>query len=67
MIPRDYVSDTSSIPIPRYEFLGGCEKIQRRQDDNKTKICSFEGGDWGHRGKLSKALFFVGNATTIKD
>ena len=41
---------------------------QRKRDDNKNKICIFQGGGWagGQRGKLSKTLFFVGNATTIK-
>ena len=30
-------------------------EIQRRRDDNKNKICAFEGGGpWGHRGKSSK-------------
>ena len=41
---------------------------QRKRDDNKNKICAFRGGGWagGQGGKLSKMLFFVGNATTIK-
>ena len=42
---------------------------QRRRDDNKNIIFAFEGGGgpWGQRGKSSKnAVFFVGNATTIK-
>ena len=40
---------------------------QTRRDDNKTKMCVFERG-WarGSRGELSKTLFFVGNAMTIK-
>ena len=33
----------------------------------KIKFSIFEGaGPWGQRGKSSKMLFFVGNATTIK-
>ena len=48
------------------------ELSQRRRDENKNKICAFEGDRlWGQRGKLSKntvffLVFFVGNATTIK-
>ena len=43
-------------------------RSQRRRDDNKNKICGFEGGgeNWGQRGRSSKTLFSVGNATTIK-
>ena len=43
-------------------------KVQRRRDDNKNKICAFEGVGLGgreeHRPKM--LVFFVGNATTIK-
>ena len=40
---------------------------QRRRDDNKNKICDFEGVGVGSReGNCPKTLFFVGNATTIK-
>ena len=42
---------------------------QRRRDDNKNRICAFEGG-WGIRGgegnRPKTLFFFVGNATTIK-
>ena len=35
---------------------------QRKRDDNKNKICTFQGGPWagGQGGKLSKTLFFYG-------
>ena len=34
---------------------------QRRRDDNKNKICAFEGGGpWGQRGKSSKNALFRG-------
>ena len=46
----------------------GDPETQRKRDDNKNKICVFGGGGLagGQRGKLSKTLFFMGNATTIK-
>ena len=35
--------------------------VQRRRDDNKNKICAFEGGGpWGQRGKSSKNAAFRG-------
>ena len=51
-------------PHGPYGFL---EKSQRRRDDNKNIIFAFWGGGGlgGQRGKTSKTLFFVGNATTI--
>ena len=37
-------------------------KLQRRRDDNKNKICTFEGGQpWGQRGKSTKNAIFRGN------
>ena len=41
---------------------------QRRRDDNENKNFAFWGGGGlgGQRGKSSKTLSFVGNATTIK-
>ena len=45
------------------------QENQRRGDDNKNKIFTFlrgGGGLGGQRGKSSKTLLFVGNATTIK-
>ena len=42
--------------------IGAPAKGQRRRDDNKNKICAFEGGGahWGQRGKSSKnAVFFL--------
>ena len=47
--------------------LGKALLNQRRRDDNKNKICSFEGGGvaLGAERKSSKTLFFVGNVTTI--
>ena len=40
---------------------------QRKRDDNKNKICAFQGGggNWGQRGKSSKTLFFMGDVMTI--
>ena len=46
-------------------FLPNCGlcdfKSQRQRDDNKNKICAFEGGGpRGQRGKLSKNAVFRG-------
>ena len=49
------------------KFFYGHEDFQGKRDDNKNKICAFQGG-WAGRqgGKLSKTLFFIGNVMTIK-
>ena len=44
--------------------------VQRKRDDNKNKICVFQGGGGGRGGREEHCpkryfLFFVGNATTI--
>ena len=37
------------------------ERLQRRRDDNKNKICAFRGGGpWGQRGKSSQNAVFRG-------
>ena len=59
------------IPVAKQKcFATSLHLNQRKRDDNKNKICAFQGGAllWGggQRGKSSKTLFFVGNATTIK-
>ena len=33
---------------------------QGRRDDNKTKICVFEWGDWGAERKIVQKRFFLG-------
>ena len=45
----------------------GPKVSQRKRDDNKNKICAFQGG-WagGQRGKLAKTLLFMGNVMTIR-
>ena len=45
----------------------GSGKPQRRRDDNKNKIFTFEGGGLGGREEnRPKTFVFVGNATTMK-
>ena len=40
--------------------------IQRRRDDNKSKIFALRGGHGGREENRPKTFVFVGNATTIK-
>ena len=40
-------------------FAPNCIQFQRRRDDNKNKICTFEGGwAWGGEENCHKMLFF---------
>ena len=51
-------------PTPRRVFSG---VVRDGETTIKIKISLFEGGGLeGQRGKSSKTLFFIGNATTIK-
>ena len=59
------VSGSSSVPEPPWFFYSPI--FRDGETTIKIKFPLFEGwGALGQRGKSSKTLFFVGNATTIK-
>ena len=48
--------------------IGSALEVQRKRDDNKNKICTFQGGpgQGGREENCPKHCFFMGNVTTIK-
>ena len=54
------VQPIRGVAVPDLPFF--LSLVQRQRDDNKNKICAFEGGGpRGQSGKSSKNAFFCGN------
>ena len=67
-LKTENLSKESVVLVKRENGFTETLSSQRQRDDNKNKICAFEGGGpRGQRGKSSQnSVFFLGNATTIK-